>query len=98
MHARGRRSRLQNTRFAIPPRRIVKDRRKEIRPATRLQVLSLAGGLAASSASDLERALTSLYVTQPVRWQAYMDEVQLLIEAVTDNHSGFAETVAPGDG
>jgi len=76
----------------------VKDRRKEIRPATRLQVLSVAGGLSAISAADLERALTSLYVTQPVRWQTFMDEAQLVIEAVTENHSGFAESVAPHDG
>ena len=91
-------SATQNTCFAIPLRRTVKDRRKEIRPATRLQVLSVAGGLSAISAADLERALTSLYVTQPVRWQTFMDEAQLLIDAVTENHSGFAETVAPHDG
>jgi hypothetical protein len=73
----------------------VKDRRKEIRPATRLQVLSISGGLSAISAADLERALTSLYVSQPVRWQTFMDEAQALIEAVSENHSGFAETIAP---
>jgi hypothetical protein len=63
-----------------------------------LQVLSVSGALSAIAAADLERALTSLYVTQPVRWQTFMDEAQLLIEAVSENHSGFAETVAPGDG
>ena len=61
-------------------------------------MLSVAGGLSAISAADLERALTSLYVTQPVRWQTFMDEAQLVIDAASEYDSGFAETVQPIDG
>ena len=75
----------------------MKDRRKELRPTTRLQLLSIAGGLGALSALDLERTLKSLYVSQPLRWQAFMDEAQVLIEAVAEDHSGFAETIGPGE-
>ncbi len=76
----------------------MKDRRKDLRPATRLQLLSLAGGLAALSADEFERTLKSLYVSQPLRWQTFMDEAQVLIEAVAEDHSGFAETIGPGEG
>ena len=88
----------QNVRFAVTERHAVKDRRRELRPNTRLQLLSVSGRLSALSAADLERTLTLLYVSQPLRWQTFMDEAQLLIDAVTENHSGFAETVAPHDG
>ena len=76
----------------------MKDRRKELRPNTRLQLLSVSGRLSGLSAADLERALTLLYVGQPLRWQTFMDEAQVLIDAVGDNDSGFAETVQPVDG
>ena len=46
----------------------------------------------------LERALTLLYVSQPLRWQTFMDEAQVLIDAVGEYDSGFAETVQPVDG
>ena len=85
--------RLRPDRFESP----VKDRRKELRPNTRLQLLSVAGGLSGMSAADLERALTILYVHQPLRWQTFMDEAKLVIEAATEYDSGFAETLAPGD-
>ena len=75
----------------------MKDRRKELRPATRLQLLSVTGGLASHSAADLERVLTALYVSQPLRWQTFMDEAQVLMDAIGEEHSGFAETVAPND-
>lgn len=76
----------------------MKDRRKELRPATRLQLLTVSGGLSGISSSDLERELTALYVSQPLRWQTFMDEAQVLIDAVSENNSGFAETIAPGEG
>ena len=76
----------------------MKDRRKDLRPATRLQLLSVAGGLAVLSADEFERTLKSLYVSQPLRWQTFMDEAQVLIEAVAEDHSGFAETIGPGEG
>jgi hypothetical protein len=75
----------------------VKDRRKELRPTTRLQLLSVSGGLSGLPAAELERTLTSLYVSQPLRWQTFMDEAQVLIDAAAENHSGFAETIAPRD-
>ena len=76
----------------------VKDRRKELRPNTRLQLLSVSGGLSGLSAADLERALTLLYVAQPLRWQTFMDEAQLVIDAAGEYDSGFAETIQPIDG
>jgi hypothetical protein len=75
----------------------VKDRRKELRPNTRLQLLSVSGRLSGLSAADLERALMLLYVSQPLRWQTFMDEAQVLIDAVGEYDSGFAETVQPID-
>jgi hypothetical protein len=75
----------------------VRDRRKELRPATRLQVISVAGGLSGLPAAELERALTSLYVSQPLRWQTFMDEAQVLFDAVSEDHSGFAKTIGPGE-
>ena len=73
----------------------MKDRRKELRPNTRLQLLSVSGRLSSLSAADLEKALTLLYVSQPLRWQTFMDEVQIVIDAATQYDSGFAETVPP---
>lgn len=75
----------------------MKDRRRDLRPTTRLQLLSVSGGLSGLAASELERTLSSLYVSQPLRWQTFMDEAQVLIDAAAENHSGFAETVAPRD-
>jgi hypothetical protein len=75
----------------------VKDRRKELRPNTRLQLLSVSGRLSGLSAAELEQALTLLYVSQPLRWQTFMDEAQVLIDAVGEYDSGFAETVQPID-
>ena len=75
----------------------MKDRRKELRPATRLQLLSVTGGLTSHPAADLERVLTALYVSQPLRWQTFMDEAQVLMDAIGEERSGFAETVAPSD-
>jgi hypothetical protein len=76
----------------------VKDRRRELRPNTRLQLLSVSGRLSGLSAADLERTLTLLYVSQPLRWQTFMDEAQVLIDAAGEYDSGFAETVQPVDG
>lgn len=76
----------------------MKDRRKDLRPNTRLQLLSVSGGLSSLSAAELERTLSALYVSQPLRWQTFMDEAQVLIDAVSEDHSGFAETVGPGEG
>jgi hypothetical protein len=56
------------------------------------------GGLSSLSAAELERTLSALYVSQPLRWQTFMDEAQVLIDAVSEDHSGFAQTVGPGDG
>lgn len=75
----------------------VKDRRKELRPSTRLQLLSVTGGLTSHPPDELERVLTALYVSQPLRWQTFMDEAQVLIDAIGEERSGFAETVAPSD-
>jgi len=69
-----------------------------LRPATRLQLLSVSGGLASHSPDDLCRVLSALYVSQPLRWQTFMDEAQVLIDAIGEERSGFPETVAPGDG
>lgn len=76
----------------------MKDRRKELRPNTRLQLLSVSGRLSGLSAAEIEQALTLLYVGQPLRWQTFMDEAQVLIDAAGEYDSGFAETVAPVDG
>ena len=88
----------QNVGFAPRTRKAVKDRRKELRPNTRLQLLSVSGRLSGLSAADLEQALTLLYVSQPLRWQTFMDEAQVLIDAAGEYDSGFAETVQPIDG
>ncbi len=73
----------------------MKDRRKDLRPATRLQLISIAGGLSSQTAADLERVMTGLYVGQPLRWQTFMDEAQVLMDAIADDRSGFEATVAP---
>lgn len=73
----------------------MRDRRKELRPATRLQVLSVAGGLTSLAARNVEAALLALYDAQPVRWQAFMDEAALLIDAASADRSGFADTASP---
>jgi hypothetical protein len=91
-------ARLQNARFAATECPSVKDRRKELRPNTRLQLLSVSGRLSGLSAADLEKALTMLYVSQPLRWQTFMDEAQIVIDAAGEYDSGFAETVQPADG
>ncbi len=75
----------------------MKDRRKDLRPATRLQLLGIAGSITAQSAADIERALTALYVSQPLRWQTFMDEAQILLDEIAADHSGFEKTVAPDD-
>ena len=75
----------------------LKDRRKELRPHTRLQLLSVSGRLAGLSAADIEKALTLLYISQPLRWQTFMDEAQVMIDAAGEYDSGFAETVQPVD-
>ena len=42
--------------------------------------------------------LTALYVSQPLRWQTFMGQAQVLVGAAGEDHSGSAETVSPGDG
>ena len=69
-----------------------------MRSSTRLQLLSVSGRLSGLSAADIERALTLLYVGQPLRWQTFMDEAQVLIDAAGEYDSGFAETIQPVDG
>ncbi len=66
-----------------------------MRAPTRLQLLSVAGGLTALSRERVEAALASLYAAQPMRWQAFMDDAQVLIQASSTDDSGFAETVQP---
>lgn len=73
----------------------MRDRRKELRPTTRLQLLSVAGGLSEQSFHDLERTLSVLYAAQPLRWQAFMDEATVFLAAMKGDPSGFADTVAP---
>ena len=75
----------------------MKDRRKEMRAPTRLQLLSVAGGLSALRSLDIEAGLTELYHEHPVRWQAWMDDAMKLIQtaAAPDKDSGFMDTVAP---
>jgi len=73
----------------------MRDRRKEMRPPTRLQLLSVAGGLTALSPQNVVAALADLYAAQPVRWQAFMDDAQILIQAAAADASGFPETVQP---
>lgn len=74
----------------------MKDRRRELRSPTRLQLLSVAGGLLSASRSDLEAALATLYHQQPLRWQTFMDDALVLINALAaEKDSGFADTIAP---
>jgi hypothetical protein len=75
----------------------MEDRRKEMRAPTRLQLLSVAGGLSALPSLDLQAALAALYHAHPVRWQAWMDEALLVIQtaAAPEKDSGFMDTVAP---
>lgn len=76
--------------------KFMKDRRKEMRPPTRLQLLQVAGRLSSLNPADVEIALSALYHDQPMRWQLFMDETLVLMEAIeSDKGSGFAETVAP---
>ena len=77
----------------------MKDRRRELRAPTRLQLLQVAGGLSSLRDLDLQAALTALYHEHPVRWQAWMDDAMLLIQtaASPEKDSGFAETVQPDD-
>ncbi len=78
--------------------KFMKDRRKEMRSPTRLQLLQVAGRLSSVSPAEVEVALSALYHDQPMRWQLFMDEAQVLLEAIDDDKgSAFAETVAPED-
>ena len=74
----------------------MKDRRKEVRPSTKLQMLSVVGGLIALDVKDMEAALIELYTAQPMRWQLFMDEAQVLIEASSVDRSGFPATIQSG--
>lgn len=79
----------------------MKDRRKELRAPTRLQLLSVAGGLSAMRDLDLQAALAALYHEHPMRWQAWMDDAMLVIQTASapEKDSGFMDTVAPeGEG
>jgi hypothetical protein len=78
--------------------KFMKDRRKEMRPPTRLQLLQVAGRLSTINPAEVEVALSALYHDQPMRWQLFMDEALVLLEAIDeDKGSGFAETVVPED-
>ncbi len=66
-----------------------------MRAPTRLQLLSVAGGLTALNRESVQSALMDLYASQPVRWQAFMDDAQILIQAASSHESGFAETIQP---
>jgi hypothetical protein len=59
--------------------------------------MSVAGGLTSLGSANVEAALIELYSSQPVRWQAFMDEAQVLIDAASADRSGFPETVQPQD-
>ena len=78
--------------------KFMKDRRKEMRPPTRLQLLQVAGRLSSVDPAEVEVALSAMYQDQPMRWQLFMDEALVLMKAIDDDKgSGFAETVAPED-
>ena len=69
-----------------------------MRAPTRLQLLSIAGGLSSAPVRDLEAALAQLYSDNPARWQSFMDDAAVLIAALSaERDSGFAETVIPKD-
>ena len=74
---------------------VMRDRRREIRPSARLQILSVAGALSVLESRSLARSLTTLYVSQPIRWQAFMDDAILLIQAASADDGDFPETVPP---
>ncbi len=67
-----------------------------MRSPTRLQLLSVAGDLLAAGQKELEAALATLYHQEPVRWQAFMDDALVLIDALgSEKVSGFADTIVP---
>lgn len=76
----------------------MRDRREEMRAPTRLQLLSVTGGLSSAPQGELEAALAELYHEQPMRWQAFMDDAAVLLGALrSERDSGFAETIVPKD-
>ena len=75
----------------------MRDRRKEVRSHTRQQMVSLALDLTALSAQSAEEALVYLYASNPLRWQAFMDEAIELVQAATTDRSGFPDTTQPGE-
>lgn len=78
----------------------MRDRRGAMRAPTRLQLLSVAGGLSSLPSDKAEAALAALYREQPMRWQAFMDEALVLIQAAAkapEDPSGFADTVVPAE-
>ena len=71
--------------------------RHELRPSTRLQILTVTGRLASQRIADLQDALAELYAAQPLRWQTFMDDAQALIDEASIDRSGFPETIRPAD-
>ena len=75
----------------------MRDRRKELRPPTRQQMVSIALDVTTLTAQDVEEALVYLYASNPVRWQRFMDEAAELVQAASTDRSGFPDTTQPGD-
>jgi CMP-N-acetylneuraminic acid synthetase len=75
----------------------MRDRRKELRPHTRQQMLSLALDVTTLGTQDFEEALVYLYASNPLRWQRFMDEAAELVQAASTDRSGFPDTTQPGD-
>jgi hypothetical protein len=75
----------------------MRDRRKEVRSHTRQQMVSLALDITTLSARDVEEALVYLYASNPVRWQAFMDDAVELVQAASTDRSGFPDTTQHGE-
>ena len=75
----------------------MRDRRKEVRPHTRQQMVSLALDVTTLSAQSVEETLVYLYASNPVRWQRFMDDAVELVQAASTDRSGFPDTTQPGD-
>ena len=67
--------------------------RTDLRPSTRLQILTVTGRLTSLPIGELQAALAELYASQPMRWQTFMDDAQVLIDEASIDRSGFPETV-----
>jgi hypothetical protein len=71
----------------------VRDRRAKIRTHVQRQLEAVASELSTAKSVEIELALTQLYVEEPVRWQAFLDQASTLIGRLGRENSGFSETV-----